>query len=271
MAYYTMTLQDFLETNTIGLDKYPIFDEGYRTPLNNKIIDHYMFYEIGQETTSMFKFFINRKMNEIMPYYNQLYESTRIKFDPLLTTDLRTLGDVGGSSTSNNQNHITGGVNAQTNTVTDSNGKTHSVNESENKSRAVTSDTPQTQLSGNSDYASGLADSTSVSSTTGDNDSTNHGTENASTTSDTSTDETSTGNLTHNVKTDSVTRGRGSPAQSLIMEWRESFLNIDMQVIAELSSQFMGVWHLTDQNINNGSYFSSGLYPMGFMRYPFYN
>ena len=266
MAFFTMTLQEFLETNTIGLDKYPIFDEGYRTPLNNKIIDHYMFYEIGQETTSMFRFFINRKMNEIMPYYNQLYESARIKFDPLLTMDLRMLVDAGGSSTTTNANHIIGGVNSTVNGSSDSSATTHSDNASENKSRAVTSDTPQTQLSGNSDYASGLADSTSTGTSTTDSNSDSHTTDTTSSVSDTSSDENSTGNLTHNANTDSVTRGRNAPAQDLIMSWRDSFLNIDMEVIDELTSQFMGVWQNTDQRAN-----SSGLNTFGFMRYPFYN
>ena len=64
------------------LGDYPIFDENYRDILNRKIIEHYYMREVGQETPSLFKFFIQRKMNEIMPYYNQLYKSESIDFNP---------------------------------------------------------------------------------------------------------------------------------------------------------------------------------------------
>ena len=50
----------------IGLSTYPIFDEEYRTQLNNKIIDHFYFREIGMETVDNFAWFLRRKMNEIM-------------------------------------------------------------------------------------------------------------------------------------------------------------------------------------------------------------
>lgn len=52
---------------------YPIFDEEYRSVLNQKIVSHYLNYNIGYESASLFYFYITRKMNEIMPYYNQLY------------------------------------------------------------------------------------------------------------------------------------------------------------------------------------------------------
>lgn len=59
----------------IGLDKYPIFDEEYRYPLNDKIIDHFYFREIGFETAAQFAWYLRRTMNEIMPKYNMLYEA----------------------------------------------------------------------------------------------------------------------------------------------------------------------------------------------------
>lgn len=52
---------------------YPIFDVDYRPQLERKILLHYLFDEIGAETFDRFKIFLMSKMNEIMPYYNQLY------------------------------------------------------------------------------------------------------------------------------------------------------------------------------------------------------
>lgn len=53
---------------------YPIFNESYRNVLNRKIIDHYYFREIGFETISLWQYKLRVKLNEIMPFYNQLYE-----------------------------------------------------------------------------------------------------------------------------------------------------------------------------------------------------
>lgn len=86
MAKYTMELRELLALGFHpALDDYPIFDEGYRPILNQKILDHYMFREIGLETPDKFNFFLGRKMREIMPYYNKVYESELIRFDPLAT------------------------------------------------------------------------------------------------------------------------------------------------------------------------------------------
>lgn len=51
------------------------YDPSFRSALNSKIVDHYWGYEIGSETPSMFKYRINTKMREIMPYYNLLFKA----------------------------------------------------------------------------------------------------------------------------------------------------------------------------------------------------
>ena len=82
------TLQHLLESGfDIGLDQYPIFDEAYRQELNDKIIDEFFLREING-TADAFKFYINRAMNKIMPYYNKLYLSELLDIDPLITIKL---------------------------------------------------------------------------------------------------------------------------------------------------------------------------------------
>jgi hypothetical protein len=74
--------------------KFPIFDETYRKQLCTKILNHYYTREIGAETASLWKFWLNQKMNEIMPYYNKLYLTEQIKFDPLHEIDFtRTINE----------------------------------------------------------------------------------------------------------------------------------------------------------------------------------
>ena len=82
----------------IGLSNYPIFEETYRTQLNNKIIDHFYFREIGMETVANFAWFLRRKMNEIMPYYNQLYKSVDLVTDPVNEIDVTYLEHIDSKS-----------------------------------------------------------------------------------------------------------------------------------------------------------------------------
>lgn len=67
---------------------FPIFDEEYRVPLCVKILKHYYMREICEETVGLWKLRLDTRLNEIMPYYNQLYKSTLLEFDPLIDTKI---------------------------------------------------------------------------------------------------------------------------------------------------------------------------------------
>lgn len=60
----------------------------HRALLLKKILLHYYTREIGYETVGLWKLKLNQKLIEIMPYYNQLYESELLKFDPLKNVDV---------------------------------------------------------------------------------------------------------------------------------------------------------------------------------------
>lgn len=79
---------------------FPVFDESYRNVLCTKILRHYYTREIGLETVALWKLKLETKLNEVMPFYNQLYKSELIKFNPLYDTDLHTthVGDKQGNS-----------------------------------------------------------------------------------------------------------------------------------------------------------------------------
>ena len=198
------------EDQELRLDAYPIFDETYRIGLNTKIKNHFMYREIGQETVEQFTFMLGRKMNEIMPYYNQLYLSERIVFDPLSTVDMSTLTTGTGHATAED-------------TATSEQSST-----GESKAKTVNSAFPQMQLQPDKDYASSGADSIS--------DTTNSGT---GTNTSNSTNDSSTSGDTH-------TTGYQGPATDLLMRFRDTFLNIDMQIIAELEPLFMQIWNTDD-------------------------
>lgn len=73
---------------------YPIFDENYRLTLECKILRHYYTREISEETVGLWKLRLADKLNIIMPYYNKLYESELIQFNPLIDVDIKTAHNI---------------------------------------------------------------------------------------------------------------------------------------------------------------------------------
>lgn len=204
----------------IGLDDYPIFDDDYRESLNQKIIDHYNNREIGHESIEQFIFAMRRKMNEIMPLYNQLYESQKLQFDPLSTVKIENVSDRVGKQTTEGQSVA------------------ENTSDADSKTRSVNSAFPQSFLGegDNGDYATGAADSTGVSTSAGSSTTSEDGKANS--------EETGT----------SSTSGYQGLPSDMLMRYRASFLNIDMNVIAELNELFMSIWQTSEPYSNNQFY-----------------
>ena len=70
--------------------EYPIFDNSYKSVLETKILKHYYGREIGAETVGRWQLWLDTRLNEIMPYYNKLYESELLEFNPFYDVDLTT-------------------------------------------------------------------------------------------------------------------------------------------------------------------------------------
>lgn len=80
-AKYTLTLDEIFSSGyeLKSLALYPIFDERYRTVLNEKIKMYYQFYEIASETIETFDNRLYAKLLDVMKYYNQFYEIEKLK------------------------------------------------------------------------------------------------------------------------------------------------------------------------------------------------
>ena len=89
---------------------FPIFDEDYRSVLCKKIIKHYYTREIGFETIGLWKLKLNMMMNEIMPFYNKLYETELLKFNPLNDADYTKTHEGKDAGTGNETGTHTGTV-----------------------------------------------------------------------------------------------------------------------------------------------------------------
>ena len=63
------------------------YNEETKARLLPKILLHYYQREIGFETVGLWKLKLNQKMREILPYYNQLYASEDLEYNPLHNVD----------------------------------------------------------------------------------------------------------------------------------------------------------------------------------------
>lgn len=190
----------------LGLSDYPIFSEAYRETLNNQIIRHYYMYEIGAETSGLFKLFLRDAMHLIMPYYNQRYESlTLAKQIQPLVDHTRTITEDASGNASNQ---------ASTDATSTSNGQD------------IFSDTPQSSLNfeniKSGRYAS-TADFTDATTTDSGKSS-------------------SSGDYSN--KLSRTETGHDKPESELLLLWRSTFINIDREVVEDEAVRecFMMSW-----------------------------
>ena len=203
-------------------DNFPIFDESYRSVLCSKILKHYYTREISAETVGLWQLWLNTRMFEIMPYYNKLYESALIEFDPFKDTNYTR--NHGGTFTGDTVRNGRSEIDVD-NSVT-SNGTSNSKN--------LFSDTPQGAIT-NIENESYLTNATLIKDT------------------DTNTTNTDGNSTTQNTETTGITNtdnwietivGKQSTVSysKLLQEFRDTFLNIDVMIINDLSDLFMNLW-----------------------------
>lgn len=214
----------------IGLDDYPIFDESHRATLNNMIVRHYWFREIGQETWGQFKWHLRAHMHEVMPFFNDLYRAKLLMTDPLATKDMR----YDGAWNRDEKENSTGSTERDTDSTTHD--EAHA--EGTSSDRNVLQDTPMNGLDTGAiesmDYA------TSVTFDKG------------STTSDSTRDGTSATAMTESDVNDRTGRFEGinshrehgydRPQAETMLTYRKALYNIDLEVVESCATLFMGLW-----------------------------
>ena len=179
----TLTLRELVNNNAVLFDRarpYPIWDEKHRDELETKIVDHYAMRQIGFETFGRFKHELNRKMREIMPYYVELYKTTKYEYNPIENYNMEEGSD--------------------------------DVTNSKAQSLTKESDTPQNSIDNLDKYL------TRANKNEGESDNTTK----------------HTGYRHGNIGVTST--------QQLITQEREIIVNIDMLIIDELETLFLGVY-----------------------------
>lgn len=221
----------------LSVDYYPIYDENHRAELNEKIIRHYALREIGQETAQQFIFYLGVTMAEIMPYFNERYKTLDMEYNPLQSVDMTTDSENGSESQSSSK--------ASSTQDSTSSSSSKSDNASTTTSKSFDSDVPQTGVVGDfARYASHANESQADSSGTASSsqDSASHATSHSAT--DYQHDAS-------NSKGKSHVSGRSQSAMSLVQEYRNAIINVDMEVVRSLEPCFMQVWGSYDTIFSN--------------------
>lgn len=239
----TVELREVIES---GVDlwafDYPSYYKGEaKKAFEQKVLDHFWLRQIGAETVGRFLFYFRRTMREIMPLYIQRYESVDLMKDP----EIRPL---------DNYNMIeeyqsTGSNSNITKSESEDNTKGNVTTGGSNTSKAteVHSDTPQGKLnisipafptsetkSETINHASDATQTFGGQHSTETSDSVNEGSSKASA-------EVKGQNIESHKLTRRGNIGVTTYAQ-LLEGYRQTFLNIDMEIINELESCFLGVF-----------------------------
>lgn len=249
---------------------FPMFDESYRNVLCTKILKHYYTREICEETVGLWKLRLNTRLNEIMPYYNQLYKSELLEFNPFYDVDITTKNDgnktentsvsendtedksgSGDSSRESNDNSTT--KNTATNAFTN-----NSTTTNKDTQKDLYSDTPQGSLKNveNETYLTNARKIANDKSEVGTNTGSGNGTDNTeykdtfseensnSYSENTSRSKNGSTNLTSTDAYIQTVKGKngGASYSKLLDEFRKTFINIDVQIIDNLNDLFFGLW-----------------------------
>ena len=212
MAKYTITIKTLIDNNfDFQMTNYPIFDENYRETLNNNILHHYYENEIGFETPPLFRFYLNQKLNEIMPYYNELYKvQKKLIDDKLLLNNVNLTETLSGNST------------------TQSSSTSQSTNNGTSNNKNLFQDTPQGEISNtdinNQKWATNL-------------------TLNSNTTNNTINDTSNvSGNGTNSYLKTIIGNNGGKFNIDILNDIKNNIMNIDLMVINELYDLFMQIF-----------------------------
>lgn len=170
-----------------------------REELNNKILNYYKYREIGFETVGRFLDELEISLNEIMPYYNQLFFSADQDYNIIYNVDYKRTID----------------RDREGNNTTQANSNANSTAYSKN----VSSDTPQGDLNISNDNIDNVSYANNVTW------SKTNGSDNATSDAESQTNE--------NESTVETTKGNFGvvSAQDLIEKYRKTILNIEQMII----------------------------------------
>jgi hypothetical protein len=241
MAQVTVELRLLMEKTNFKLFDfdYKFDDLNFKAQLEQDVTDYYYDYEIGFETPDMFKQKFKARWTRIMPYYNALYNTTLLDYDPLVNQkftekldQLATVSSTQNSDTTSSANNTT--KNTGTNTQEgDSSGQTTTNTDN------TDSDYPQQPIAGGS-YASKATKATeTATSEAANNTTTTLNTQIAVTDSSTNHGTVTNNNEANTDYTKTIEGITGITYPELIQKHRDNLLRISDRIIEEMKKCFI--------------------------------
>jgi hypothetical protein len=230
---------------------YPIFDANYKKVFETHFIRKFYMREIGFETEGLFKFQLETWLSINMPYFNKLFESELLTFEPLNNTKL----DVTKSKTNDvTKNDTRDSTQTSTTDGNNTNTSTQSVDGTlteDNFDRQLDSNNPDTRLAltasdgvGVIEYASSIKENNENNSKTSSSDTTGNSTDITSVDSTATSNDTIVSTIN---ETDDYIESRigkiGSQSYSkMLEEYRSTFIRIENKIFNEMQELFMLVY-----------------------------
>ena len=208
MSKYTIEINQLVNDLDFNLFdfEYNLYDNELKKAFEKKFIDHFYFFEIGLTPIARFKKALQIKLNDIYPYFKQLYQ-TELRcndIDFMLNKDLKEqyTRELTGNSSVNQS----------------------STSTSNDTSLNINNDTPQNKVDDIDQYMTSASKNTdnSTMSSNGTNSAENNSTETYSLISQ--------GNI-----------GVTSSAE-LLEKWRSVLINIDQMIFEECNDLFMLIY-----------------------------
>lgn len=253
MAKYTIELNTLMADDLFNLFdfEYNFYSDEARPNFEQLFKDCFRFREIGFETVPRFKHELKSKLNLIMPYYSQLYE-TEVKakdINFLLNKDLKerfTREIVGNEKGTSNTTYSGSNENTSSSTYSSTNENTSSTSaNSESLSKESYLDNGNADLS-LTDGLTGVSNNNSngtSSSSSSTNDTNSTSSSSLTNDSNTSSNNTSSDN-TMSETTELISQGNIGITSSaeLLQKWRDTIININQLIISECDDLFMQIY-----------------------------
>lgn len=228
MSKYTITIKTLIDNNfDFQMTQYPIFDENYRETLNHNILYHYYENEIGFETAPLFRLYLNQKLNEIMPYYNELYKAQKNIIDNNLLLNNVNISEILQATITKQDTN---------NTTTSSSSQSNSTNNGTSNNKNLFQDTPQGNIA-----QSDIDNQTYATNVTLDRNTTNN-TINDTSSSNGTANNTLNSSGTNNYIKSIIGNNGGKFNIDLLNDIKNNLMNIDLMIINDLNELFMQIF-----------------------------
>ena len=206
---------------------YPIFDPNYKKIFETHFIRNFYMREIGFETEGLFKFQLETWLTINMPYFNKLFESELIKFDPLTNSK----ADATHTKTIKRDSDTT----TQSNSDSTSNGSIID----DNFSRQLDSNNPDSRLTITTNDGQGVIE---YASSIDENTENNKQTSSSSDNSNANVSSELEFNETEDYVQSRVGKIGVQTYSKMLTEYRESFIRIENKIFGEMQQLFMLVY-----------------------------